>query len=64
MTLWRDQDDLLDELKNAPKKALIGLTGGNAGAPGDECRATSHHGFLDVEEMAVQTITDWIKATP
>ena len=64
VTLWRDQDDLLDELKNAPKKALIGLTGGNAGAPGDECRATSHHGFLDIEEIAVQTITDWIKATP
>ena len=64
VTLWRDQDDLLDDLKNAPKKQLIGLEGGNAGAPDEECKSSSHHGFLDIEGKAVQTIADWIKATP
>ncbi len=64
VSLWSQQDDFLDDLKNAPKKQLIGLTGGNSGAPGDECGPTSHHGFLDIEDKAVQTISDWIKATP
>jgi pimeloyl-ACP methyl ester carboxylesterase len=62
VTPWREQDDLLDDLKNSPQKQLIGLEGGNAGAPDDECRSSSHHGFLDIEEKAVQTIADWIKA--
>ncbi|HAA92483.1 MAG TPA: alpha/beta hydrolase [Rhodospirillaceae bacterium] len=63
VTLWRDQDDFLDDLKNAPKKQLIGLVGGSAGNPDDECRAFSHHGFLDIEERAVQVIADWITSS-
>ncbi|MDA0656145.1 MAG: alpha/beta hydrolase [Proteobacteria bacterium] len=63
VTPWREQDDLLDDLKNSPRKQLIGLEGGNAGSPGDECTASSHHGFLDIEEKAVRVMTDWIRAT-
>jgi hypothetical protein len=62
VTPWSDQDDLLDDLKNAPKKELIGLEGGSAGSPGEECRASSYHGFSDIEEQAVAAIARWIKA--
>lgn len=62
VTPWSDQDRFLDKLERAQPKRLIGLEGGSAGASDDACRAYSHHGFLDIEEKAVKTIADWIKA--
>jgi len=64
VSLWSQQDDFLDDLKNAAKKQLIGISGGSSGSPGDECSPSSHHGFLEVEEKAVQAIAEWIKTTP
>ncbi|MEM9685075.1 MAG: alpha/beta hydrolase [Pseudomonadota bacterium] len=59
---WSDQKDLLDDLTGSPRKAAIGLEGGDHGDPGAPCASQSHHGFLGLESDAVATIAGWITA--
>ena len=37
---------------------LMELSGGS----GKECGATSHHGFLEIEQKIVDAISSWIKS--
>ena len=41
----------------ATRVALV--TGGSSGK---ECGATSHHGFLEIEQKVVDAISSWIKS--
>ncbi len=51
---------LLGALKNAPAKKLVLLDGGS-GASGDVCEALHYHGFIGIEQQAVDAISAWIK---
>lgn len=57
-TAYADQPLALDKLVNAPRKQLIGFTGGNS--RGDACQAASHHGFAGIEADVVTRITAWM----
>ena len=48
-------------LTKSPKVGVMKPTGGEAGR-GRACGATSHHGFLGVEDEVVGRIAEWIKA--
>ena len=62
VTLWADAKDLAKKLTAAPKVETIGVTGGQSGNPGKECKPPSHHGFQGMHEEAVEQIADWIKS--
>ena len=51
---------LLDALKNAPFKKLRMVSGG-ADPSGDPCHALHWHGFIGMEQEAVQDIAAWIR---
>lgn len=46
--------------RNAPVKKLIFVDGG-ANPTGNVCAGLHHHGFIGMERVAVDTISDWIK---
>ena len=46
-------------LKNAPVKKLLMLDGGS-GASGEVCEALHYHGFIGIEQQAVDAISQWI----
>jgi predicted esterase len=50
---------ILRGLKSAPVKKLVMLDGG-ANPRGDPCEAFHWHGFVGMEQEAVQTIANWI----
>lgn len=51
--------NIASELKNAPVKKTIFVSGG-AGASGSPCEAFHHHGFVGIEKEAVDLVTAWI----
>jgi pimeloyl-ACP methyl ester carboxylesterase len=52
---------LAGELKNAPIKKTILLSGGS-GATGNPCEPMHHHGFVGMQDEAVDRIAEWILA--
>lgn len=50
---------LIDMLKNAPIRKLV-LVRGGAGALGDPCEPMHHHGYVGMEDEAVDLIAAWI----
>jgi pimeloyl-ACP methyl ester carboxylesterase len=56
----REVPRIISGLKNAPVKKLVMVDGG--GAPGgDPCEALHWHGFIGMEQEAVDIIGSWIK---
>lgn len=51
---------LMDGLANSPRKALLGIQGGQS--TGDPCEAMAHHGFNGNEAEVVPQIAAWILA--
>jgi pimeloyl-ACP methyl ester carboxylesterase len=51
--------ELMDGLKNAPRKELIVVSGGIS--RGDPCEAMSYHGFNGLEGEVVGSIAKWIE---
>jgi len=49
------------ELKNAPIKKTVLLSGGS-GATGNPCEPMHHHGFVGMQDEAVDRIAEWILA--
>lgn len=62
VTPWEVVKDLAKKLTAAPKVETIGVTGGDSGAAGKECKGSSHHGFQGMREEVVKRIADWIKS--
>ncbi|MBL4690352.1 MAG: hypothetical protein JKY68_02670, partial [Rhodospirillales bacterium] len=53
--------DIKDALSGSKSAELIIVDGGSSGS-GRACGATSHHGFLGVEQTMVDAIAAWIKS--
>jgi pimeloyl-ACP methyl ester carboxylesterase len=53
--------DLLERFKNAPRKQLIAVQGGDM-PMSEPCEALSRHGYLGIEDQVVAAIADWITA--
>ena len=51
--------DIAGALKNAPVKKTVLVSGGD-GASGDPCEALHHHGFIGIEQEAVDLIANWV----
>lgn len=51
---------IIDGLKNAPVKKLVMVNGG-ANPLGDPCENKHWHGFIGMEQEAVDIVTGWIK---
>ncbi len=51
---------VIDKLKNAPRKELLPFTGGSSS--GDACEARAFHGFNGIEQDVVQKIGAWVLA--
>ncbi|GGC85007.1 alpha/beta hydrolase [Undibacterium terreum] len=51
---------IVNALKNAPARKLLMLDGGS-GASGDVCEALHYHGFIGIEQQAVDAISQWIQ---
>lgn len=51
--------NVIDGLKNAPIKKLI-MAGGGSGAAGDPCEPLHHHGYVGMQNDAVDLIAAWI----
>ena len=51
---------IMDKLTNAPVRKQIMVNGGT-GAVGDPCEAEHWHGFIGMEQDAVELISNWIK---
>ncbi len=51
---------VVDKLRNSPRKQLIPVTGGSN--RGDDCEALAYHGFNGIEQSVVQQIGAWIVA--
>lgn len=62
VTPWAVAKKLEKKLTAASKVETIGVTGGDAGAPGKECKNPSHHGYQGMRTEAVARIADWIKS--
>ena len=58
---FSDIPDLLERFKNAPRKQLIAVQGGDPPLS-DPCEALSRHGYLGIEGQVVGTIADWMTA--
>jgi pimeloyl-ACP methyl ester carboxylesterase len=56
---FSDVPDLLGRLKNAPRKQLIAVQGGDPPIS-EPCEALSRHGYLGIEKTVVDAIADWI----
>ncbi len=57
-TAFADMAALPGRLTQAPRKELIGFTGGTS--RGDPCQAASHHGFGGIEAQVIDTMARWI----
>jgi len=57
---FANTSQVIDKLRNSPRKQLIPVSGGSS--TGDECEALAHHGFNGVEQSVVQQIGTWIIA--
>ena len=53
--------DIKAALTGSKAAELMEFTGGSSGS-GKECGATSHHGFLEIEQKVVDAISSWIKS--
>lgn len=51
--------NIADQLKNAPIKKTLIVSGGS-GATGDVCGAFHHHGYVGMENEAVDLVAAWI----
>lgn len=56
---FSDVPDLLERFKNAPRKQLIAVQGGDL-PKSEPCEALSRHGYLGIEDKVVAAIADWI----
>ena len=54
-------EKLLQALTRAKPKRLVMIAGGGAHARGADCMPHSHHGFIDVEAEAIDTMVDFIR---
>ena len=52
--------DIKAALTGSKAAELMEFTGGSGS--GKECGATSHHGFLEIEQKVVDAISLWIKS--
>lgn len=52
--------NLMDKLRDAPKKQLISFTGGDD--VGDACNARAHHGFNGLDNDVVGKMSNWMLA--
>jgi dienelactone hydrolase len=55
---YSDAPRLMDKFSAAPRKELIGVTGGED--RGDPCEAMAHHGFNGLDGEVVARIANWI----
>lgn len=62
VTPSEDAKDVLDALTNAMPKALVLIDGGGQSARGNKCGSRTQHGFIDVEQDAINAIALFIKA--
>jgi hypothetical protein len=60
LTVPQETDWIMRELKNAPIKRQMIVSGGE-NPTGDPCEAFHWHGFIGMEGRAVKDIADWIK---
>lgn len=51
-------------LTHAASVDLVMLKGGVPDRKGEECEAAGHHGFAGLDQIVVDTITDWLRALP
>jgi len=49
-------------LTRSPRKELVMVGGGQIAKRSDPCEAMSPHGYLGIEGMVVQRISEWIRA--
>ena len=56
-----DAPVVLSALTRSPRKELIMVTSGQIAKRSDPCAGASPHGYLGIEGMVVQRISDWIK---
>ena len=63
VTSYADASTLKEKFTQSPGVDFIGLEGGSP-PQSDACEAMSAHGFLGIEERAVEIICTWIAKTP
>jgi len=67
---YGDAQTLFDALAQAPRKDLLGVSGGRdrdsrrPGQPGAGCSPFARHGFNGIETLVVGGIADWLEKTP
>jgi hypothetical protein len=59
----RDAPNVLAALTRSPRKELVMVTSSQIARRTDPCEGMTPHGYLGIEGMVVQRISDWIKAT-
>jgi pimeloyl-ACP methyl ester carboxylesterase len=58
-----DAPNILAALTRSPRKELMMVSGSQIARRSDPCEGMSPHGYLGIEGMVVQRISDWIRAT-
>ena len=56
-----DAPNILAALTRSPRKELVMVTSGQIARRASPCEANSPHGYLGIETMVVQRISDWIR---
>ena len=56
-----DGPTVLAALTRSPRKELVMVTSGQIARRGTPCEANSPHGYLGIETLVVQRISDWIR---
>jgi hypothetical protein len=56
-----DAPNVLAALTRSPRKELVMVTSSQTARRSDPCEAMSPHGYLGIESMVVQRISDWIR---
>jgi pimeloyl-ACP methyl ester carboxylesterase len=57
-----DAPMVLSALTRSPRKELVMVTSGQTAKGSDLCQGMSPHGYLGIEGMVVQRISEWIRA--
>jgi hypothetical protein len=57
-----DAPNVLAALTHSPRKELVMVTSSQIARRSDPCEGMSPHGYLGIEGMVVQRISDWIRA--